>query len=347
MDVIMIDRRVSLTSLFILFLALMTVAGGSAANLDIKTSVTIVGSSSLDADFIVILNYGNEVNIAQFNDTSKGTPELWLWNFGDECNSTSREKNPLHCYQKPGVYNVSLFVSNKISSSNITKEIIIVEKVLHKSGSSSHYDWRETNLEKSYTGFSSSGSSYDPDKFLKIWSDDLKAFIYILNSSEYTTGNGFNYIGDKNNISIIRLNSDPSHLNLDSPYYTFFIKPEDGSFNCYNEFTIIPGLDEWNYIQANTNIEGIKWMNPDTGFWKNIKTIENSDNMSYSGKIKNFGLYGLFLSPKKPGQNIREVMSEIYTEKTATLETIMFIFLTFVLISGLMGLFHKQFAVDN
>ncbi|MDI6782921.1 MAG: PKD domain-containing protein [bacterium] len=54
-----------------------------------------------------------------FYDTSSGTPSSWLWTFGDGASSTT--KNPVHTYTNPGVYPVTLVVSNNYGSSTITK----------------------------------------------------------------------------------------------------------------------------------------------------------------------------------------------------------------------------------
>ncbi len=50
----------------------------------------------------------------QFYDQSSGNPTSWLWNFGD--GNSSIQQNPLHTYQNPGVYTVSLIVSNSEGS---------------------------------------------------------------------------------------------------------------------------------------------------------------------------------------------------------------------------------------
>ena len=44
-------------------------------------------------------------------------PDSWLWNFGD--GSTSTEQNPVHVYGKPGIYDVSLKVSNAYGENEI------------------------------------------------------------------------------------------------------------------------------------------------------------------------------------------------------------------------------------
>ena len=45
-----------------------------------------------------------------FTDTSTGNPTSWLWLFGDLLVST--QQNPTHVYLLPGVYTVTLTVTN-------------------------------------------------------------------------------------------------------------------------------------------------------------------------------------------------------------------------------------------
>ena len=53
-----------------------------------------------------------------FSDKSLGA-DYWSWNFGD--GNTSTEQNPTHIYTTPGVYNVSLTVTNNASGCSETK----------------------------------------------------------------------------------------------------------------------------------------------------------------------------------------------------------------------------------
>jgi len=48
----------------------------------------------------------------EFIDRSSGPPTSWDWNFGD--GGTSTLQNPVHTYSGPGVYLVSLNVSNEV-----------------------------------------------------------------------------------------------------------------------------------------------------------------------------------------------------------------------------------------
>ncbi|WP_321423209.1 PQQ-binding-like beta-propeller repeat protein [uncultured Methanobacterium sp.] len=73
------------------------------------------------ANFVyTIVNNDTDPLTVQFNDTSTGLIDSWFWDFGDGTNSTDR--NPVHTYQKLGVYTVSLTVSGKFYNSTITRD---------------------------------------------------------------------------------------------------------------------------------------------------------------------------------------------------------------------------------
>jgi PKD domain len=46
----------------------------------------------------------------QFTDLTSGTPDQWLWGFGD--GQTSFQQHPIHTYATPGVYNVCLIAGS-------------------------------------------------------------------------------------------------------------------------------------------------------------------------------------------------------------------------------------------
>jgi PKD repeat protein len=58
--------------------------------------------------------------IVHFTDQSGGIPVSWNWNFGD--GGTSVVQNPVHTYQAPGIYPVSLVVANSFGTDKKTKE---------------------------------------------------------------------------------------------------------------------------------------------------------------------------------------------------------------------------------
>lgn len=71
-------------------------------------------------DFVGVPTEGDAPLSVQFTDKSLGIPTSWAWEFGD--GGTSTEKNPLHVYEKPGVYTVSLTGKNIVSSKKETKK---------------------------------------------------------------------------------------------------------------------------------------------------------------------------------------------------------------------------------
>ncbi|MFH1422621.1 MAG: right-handed parallel beta-helix repeat-containing protein [Planctomycetota bacterium] len=58
--------------------------------------------------------------IVQFIDTSTGNPNTWQWSFGD--GSSSNAQNQSHTYTEPGIYSVSLKVTNSGGTNTCNKE---------------------------------------------------------------------------------------------------------------------------------------------------------------------------------------------------------------------------------
>ena len=52
----------------------------------------------------------------QFTDTSTGSPDSWLWNFGD--GTTSDLQNPSHTSKTEGVYDVVLSAQKKVGDTS-------------------------------------------------------------------------------------------------------------------------------------------------------------------------------------------------------------------------------------
>lgn len=63
----------------------------------------------------------------QFTDLSANAPYIWSWNFGDGSSVIGfNQTNPVHIYNKPGVYNVTLLVRNEWGDeAQITKNAYI------------------------------------------------------------------------------------------------------------------------------------------------------------------------------------------------------------------------------
>jgi PKD repeat protein len=59
-----------------------------------------------------------------FTDRSTNVPLYWSWSFGD--GQSSSVKNPVHIYQSPGIYTVSLVAGNRYGGNSVTKSSYVV-----------------------------------------------------------------------------------------------------------------------------------------------------------------------------------------------------------------------------
>lgn len=62
---------------------------------------------------------------ALFTDTSTGSPTAWSWSFGD--GGTSTQQNPMHTYDEPDTYTVTLVVSNSGGQSTNSQFVAVGE----------------------------------------------------------------------------------------------------------------------------------------------------------------------------------------------------------------------------
>jgi hypothetical protein len=74
----------------------------------------------LFCDFIGVPTSGLYPLTVKFTSEITGSPTSYLWNFGD--GKTSIEENPTHRYDAPGIYTVSLTVTNESGSYTETKK---------------------------------------------------------------------------------------------------------------------------------------------------------------------------------------------------------------------------------
>lgn len=88
---------------------------GGFTNLDLRSA----GQAIPVADFTAFPRQGAVPLLVQFTDLSTGSPDHWVWNFGDGTTGAT-ERNPSHIYYSFGNYTVSLTVWNDQGSSSIT-----------------------------------------------------------------------------------------------------------------------------------------------------------------------------------------------------------------------------------
>ena len=114
-----------------LYFVTLTASNANGINTLTKSSYIVV-SSVLVAPFTSFSaspTSGSAPLTVGFTDQSKGAPTSWKWTFGD--GNTSTEKNPVHTYNKTGLYSVALTASNAKGSNVLTKSsYIAVSSVL-------------------------------------------------------------------------------------------------------------------------------------------------------------------------------------------------------------------------
>ena len=105
----------------------LKVTNESGSDLKVVESAITVKNMPVEADFSV-----SETNIMMgesitFTDFSRNNPTSWAWTFEGGSPSTSNEQNPVVKYEKSGIYDVILRVSNADGSDEIIhKELIVV-----------------------------------------------------------------------------------------------------------------------------------------------------------------------------------------------------------------------------
>lgn len=76
------------------------------------------------ADFSALPTSGEPPLTVSFTDLSPGDPVAWQWAFGD--GGTSSDRNPVHVYQQPGSYTVSLTIATPEGPATATKRACVL-----------------------------------------------------------------------------------------------------------------------------------------------------------------------------------------------------------------------------
>ncbi|MDD2636937.1 MAG: PKD domain-containing protein, partial [Bacteroidales bacterium] len=101
----------------------VTVTSSNACSVETCGTVNTNGAPPM-ANFVANQTFGCDNLTVNFTDESSNNPTSWFWEFGDG-SSTSSEVNPIHTYSVPGIYNVSLTVTNAEGSNSVTYESYI------------------------------------------------------------------------------------------------------------------------------------------------------------------------------------------------------------------------------
>jgi uncharacterized protein (TIGR02145 family) len=160
---------------------------------------------SLSADFVAsdtVITLGSAI---QFIDLSTGSPTSWLWDYGDGASDTLQ--NPVHTYQNPGIYNISLTVSDSTSSNMMVKQnYITVEDTVQ-----APTDWAFTNTGINHVIIFPAGTPILVDS-VQISTGDFIGVFYDNNGTEECAG----YIAYSNgSLGLTAWGDDPLTPNKD------------------------------------------------------------------------------------------------------------------------------------
>lgn len=102
----------------------LTVSNSAGSSTEVKEGyITVNQDLMADFDFTVSNNDMVAPLTVAFTDRSIGKPLSFSWRFGD--GFVTNERNPIHNYQNPGTYAVTLSVHDLMASSSVTKTIVV------------------------------------------------------------------------------------------------------------------------------------------------------------------------------------------------------------------------------
>jgi hypothetical protein len=111
--------------LALLFCAALLVPAGLAGS-TLTVTGTVVASPLPVANFTADPTAGEAPLVVQFTDLSENVQTTYAWDFESDGICDSMEENPLHVYESPGIYTVTLTVANGNGGDTIIRENYIV-----------------------------------------------------------------------------------------------------------------------------------------------------------------------------------------------------------------------------
>ena len=90
----------------------------------VNNLASVVQQDGYCANFVYTPTSGITGTAVNFTDTSSGNVTTWQWEFGD--GTTSNERNPMHIYDKPGSYDVTLRISGADGKDEFKREGAVV-----------------------------------------------------------------------------------------------------------------------------------------------------------------------------------------------------------------------------
>ena len=176
-------------------------AGSPSSELDSDGTISDIGAYYYDqntiiyppdADFMTDVTEGYLPLTVAFTDLTiqgTGTIDQWHWNFGDSNNSSIQ--NPIHIYENPGQYTVSLEVTDVNDSTSVETKIdyITVDYCppLAPQSVDVNINYPDAEINWSEVNITECGSPITPDGYIVLYSEEEDYyFLRFINGLEFT-----------------------------------------------------------------------------------------------------------------------------------------------------------------
>jgi len=131
---------------------------GQGCNHTTYRTIAVEPASTCYALFTCVQNHSSHLEV-QFTDASIGQADSWSWSFGDQ--QTSTVQNPLHIYENPGDYEVTLTIGGPEGSSAFTRFLQIEES----SGCFANFEFYQNSIEEPMITFENLTTGQDLEYF--------------------------------------------------------------------------------------------------------------------------------------------------------------------------------------
>ena len=156
------------------------------------TSITMT-NGIFTSKCIMVSEVEVESNKYQFTDTSIGTPNEYYWMFGDGSYSTT--KNPIHIYNTPGTYTITLYASNQQYNGVTTSSITVANPTPSASITTYQHDDLIVPCHLSFTPAITTNDSLNESISSYSWTLNSLPLSSSIEPSHYFTNYGAQVIG--------------------------------------------------------------------------------------------------------------------------------------------------------
>jgi PGF-CTERM protein len=253
------------------------------------------------ANFTADVTAGDAPLAVQFTDLSVNA-DAWAWDFGDGLNATAQ--NPLHTYTVPGVYTVSLTVTNPFGNATETKTDYIT---VNETG--------PTPVPTATLAPEGGGGNAQFD-FVTTGTLLTSSEGKVLRKTTYTSEDGIAQLSFARNIvalddegnpideiSIIALNASDIPDVPEGAVFTFAgfayeCMPSGATFTPAAVLTFTFTPEEWEALESEDLT--LQFYNEETGVWEEIPVTIDPETRTVTAEVSHFTVFALFAEGAAP-----------------------------------------------